>query len=85
MPILSQEVNELFGLLDKAIALASEAISAPTERPVEIRAELERIVRAIDKIKASYKTLKRNVVAIQESRPREARPACYCNARCPRC
>ena len=55
MPILSQEVNELFGLLDKAIALASEAISAPTERPVEIRAELERIVRAIDKIKASYK------------------------------
>ncbi len=54
MPILSQEVNELFGLLDKAIALASQAITAPIERQVEIRAELDGIVREIDKIKLRY-------------------------------
>ena len=45
-------LNEAAG---SGLQLASEAISAPTERQVEIRAELERIVRAIDKIKASYK------------------------------
>jgi hypothetical protein len=55
MSILSQEVNALFGLLDKAIALASQAIAAPVERQVEIRAELEGIVREIDKIKLRYK------------------------------
>jgi len=54
MSILSQEVNELFGLLDKAIALASQAITAPIERQVEIRAELDGIVREIDKIKLRY-------------------------------
>ena len=56
MPILSQEVNELFGLLDKAIALASQAITAPMERQVEIRAELDGIVREIDEIKLRYKS-----------------------------
>ncbi len=59
MSILSQEVNELFGLLDKAIALASQAIGAPMERQVEIRAELECIVREIDKIKLRHKTEKK--------------------------
>ena len=59
MSILSQEVNELFGLLDKAIALASRAIGAPMERQVEIRAELEGIVREIDKIKLRHKTEKK--------------------------
>jgi len=54
MPILSQEVNALFGLLDKAIALASQAITAPVERQVEIRAQLDGIVREIDEIKLRY-------------------------------
>ena len=56
MPTLGQEAAELFSLLDRTIALANQAMTASAERQAEIRAELERIVREIDKIKLRYET-----------------------------
>jgi hypothetical protein len=54
MPTLSQETAELFSLMDRAIVLANQAMTASADRQAEIRAELENIVRKIDKIKLRY-------------------------------
>jgi hypothetical protein len=52
--VFAQQMEEVIALLNKAVVLLNEAMTASSERQVEIRTEFDRIMRAIDKIRISY-------------------------------
>jgi hypothetical protein len=49
--VIAEQVEEVIALLNKAVALLSEAMTASPERQVEIRIEFDRAMRKIDEIR----------------------------------
>jgi hypothetical protein len=51
--VIAEQIEEVIALLNEAVRLLSEAVTASPERQVEIRMEFDRIMREIDKIRLS--------------------------------
>jgi hypothetical protein len=51
--VIAEQIEEVIALLDKAVALVNEAMTASPERQVEIRMKFDGIMREIDKIRLS--------------------------------
>jgi hypothetical protein len=51
--VIAEQIEEVIALLNKAVVLLSEAVTASPERQVKIRMEFDRIMRKIDEIRLS--------------------------------
>jgi hypothetical protein len=51
--VIAEQIEEVIVLLNTAVALLNQAMTASADRQVEIRKEFDRIMRKIDKIRLS--------------------------------